>query len=55
MAKGKLSQSQQPRFVGQHWKEERRHDDRGRPQILFSIGMSKSNRVTLAPVRGWFQ
>jgi hypothetical protein len=44
-----------PSFIGQRWKEEWRHDDRGRPQIRFSIGMSRSNSVTLAAVRGWFQ
>jgi hypothetical protein len=44
-----------PSFIGQHWKEERGHDEQGRPQIQFFIGMSKSNSVTLAPVRGWFQ
>nr|WP_319513823.1 hypothetical protein [uncultured Cohaesibacter sp.] len=56
MAKRKQSKAKAvSKYTGMHWKEERRHDEQGRPQILFFIGMSKSNSVTLAPVRGWFQ
>jgi len=56
MAKRKQSKANAAsQYTGMHWKKKRSRDGQGRPQILFFIGMSKSNSVTLAPVRGWFQ